>query len=149
VLVSKGEVSMDKFMEGIELMVTSLVAKYQAVSQKPMEDNPFGNGQESLGRCPICESAVMKGKFGVYCSGKCGMTFGKAMGATLSEKEIKAILVGKRILVKGLNNKAGKVYDAYLTPNGTKLYSYTDKDGNLRTGYQYQFDISFPKSKKE
>jgi len=102
-----------------------------------------------LGRCPICESQVVKGKFGAYCVGKCGMTFTKAMGATLTEPEIKALLAGKKILVKGLRNKAGKVYDAYLKPTGTTSYTYTDRDGNSRTGYQYQFDISFPRKKNE
>ena len=77
------------------------------------------------------------------------MTFGKAMGATLTDNEVKSLLAGKKILVKGLRNKAGKVYDAYLKPVGIDEYSFNDKDGNKKTGYQYKYDMSFPKKKTE
>ena len=146
VLVSKGEVSMDHFMESIELMVSELVAKYKDVGATAI-DNPFSKEQESLGECPKCKSAVVKGKFGPYCSGKCGMVFGKAMGATLTEKEVKSLLEGKKILVKNLRGKSGKVYDAYLQPNGIEDFSYTDKNGKEHKGTQYKFDMTFPKKK--
>ncbi len=146
VLVSKGEVSMDHFMEGIELMVSELVAKYKDVGATAI-DNPFSKDQESLGECPKCKNAVVKGKFGPYCSGKCGMVFGKAMGATLTEKEVKSLLEGKKILVKNLRGKSGKVYDAYLQPNGIEDFSYTDKNGKEHKGSQYKFDMTFPKKK--
>lgn len=148
VLVSRGEESMDDFMAGIRKMVSDLVMTYSCISPDPV-DNPFSSVKDSLGKCPVCESAVVPGKFGPYCSGKCGMVFSKAMGATLTTPEVKSLLAGKKILVKGLKNKSGKVYDAYLKPVGTEEFSYTGKDGNTKKGYKYQFDISFPKSKKE
>lgn len=148
VLVSRGEESMDDFMAGIRKMVSNLVMTYSCISPDPV-DNPFSSAKDSLGKCPVCESAVVPGKFGPYCSGKCGMVFSKAMGATLTTPEVKSLLAGKKILVKGLKNKSGKVYDAYLKPVGTEEFSYTGKDGNAKKGYKYQFDMSFPKSKKE
>ena len=148
VLVSRGEESMDDFMAGIRKMVSDLVMTYSCISPDPV-DNPFSSVKDSLGKCPVCESAVVPGKFGPYCSGKCGMIFSKAMGATLTTSEVKSLLAGKKILVKGLKNKSGKVYDAYLKPVGTEEFSYTGKDGNTKKGYKYQFDMSFPKSKKE
>lgn len=148
VLVSRGEESMDDFMAGIRKMVSDLVMTYSCISPDPV-DNPFSSAKDSLGKCPVCESAVVPGKFGPYCSGKCGMVFSKAMGATLTTPEVKSLLAGKKILVKGLKNKSGKVYDAYLKPVGTEEFSYTGKDGNTKKGYKYQFDMSFPKSKKE
>ena len=148
VLVSKGEQSMEHFMDGIRAMVTDLVKKYEGIGSKPKE-NPFENSKDSIGKCPKCESAVLSGKFGVYCSGKCGMSFGRAMGATLTESEIKSLLAGKKILVKGLKNKAGKVYDAYLKTTGIEEYSYKDKEGNSKSGYQFKYDMSFPKKKTE
>ena len=42
----------------------------------------FGVGkrtQEALGKCPKCGADVVKGKFGAYCTGKCGMNVGKAL----------------------------------------------------------------------
>ena len=65
------------------------------------------------------------------------------MGITLSEQEVKDLLENKKIFVKGLKNKAGKVYNAYLTPKGIEQYSFRDKDGNDRSGWQYQFEMSF------
>lgn len=82
--MSKGEVAEEQFMSGIEAMVTDLVKTYHSESseQKAM----FGTGksrQEVLGKCPKCGADVVKGKFGAYCTGKCGMNVGKALGVTL------------------------------------------------------------------
>jgi DNA topoisomerase-3 len=146
VQVSKGTYPMEQFMNGIEQMVTDLVARYEGIGASTI-DNPFSSGQESLGNCPKCKAAVVKGKYGPYCSGKCGMSLGRAMGVTLTEKEVKSLLEGKKILVKNLRAKSGKTYDAYLEPNGIEDFSYTDKNGNERKGSQYKFDMSFPKKK--
>lgn len=146
VLVSKGEKTMDDFMGGIRQMVTDLVSTYNCISDP--ENNPFAGSNDSLGKCPKCGSDVVKGKFGVYCKGKCGMTFGRAMGAALKESEIKALLEGKRILLKNLKGKNGNTYDAYIKPTGITDYSYTNKDGKTATGYQFQYEMTFPKKKK-
>ena len=123
-LVSKGEVAAEQFMSGIEAMVTDLVKTYHSVSdeQKAM----FGAGksrQEVLGKCPKCGADVVKGKFGAYCTGKCGMNVGKALGVTLSDSQVKSLLQGKKILVKGLKGKKGS-YDAYLIPESIEELSY-------------------------
>ena len=80
-LVSKGEVAAEQFMSGIEAMVSDLVKTYHSVSdeQKAMFGAGRG-GQEVLGKCPKCGADVVKGKFGAYCTGKCGMNVGKALG---------------------------------------------------------------------
>ena len=101
--------------------------------------------QESMGSCPKCGSPIYNGKYGAFCSAKCGMSIGKAMGATLTDEEIKSLLVGEKIYLQGLRNKAGKVYNAYLTPSGIEEYIYTGKDGEERRGYQYKFKMEFPK----
>ena len=141
-LVSKGEVAAEQFMSGIEAMVTDLVKTYHSVSdeQKAM----FGTGkgeQEVLGKCPKCGADVVKGKFGAYCTGKCGMNVGKALGVTLSDTQVKSLLQGKKILVKGLKGKKGS-YDAYLMPESVQEFSYT-KDGKEIKGFQYKFKMEF------
>jgi len=141
-LVSKGEVAAEQFMSGIEVMVTDLVKTYHSVSdeQKAM----FGAGkrtQEVLGKCPKCGADVVKGKFGAYCTGKCGMNVGKALGVTLSDTQVKSLLQGKKILVKGLKGKKGS-YDAYLIPESIEEFSYT-KDGKEIKGFQYKFKMEF------
>ena len=145
-LVSKGEVAAEQFMSGIEAMVTDLVKTYHSVSdeQKAM----FGTGkgeQEVLGKCPKCGADVVKGKFGAYCTGKCGMNVGKALGVTLSDTQVKSLLQGKKILVKGLKGKKGS-YDAYLIPDNIEEFSYM-KDGKEIKGFQYKFKMEFPQKK--
>ena len=138
-LVSKGEVAAEQFMSGIEVMVTDLVKTYHSVSdeQKAM----FGTGkgeQEVLGKCPKCGADVVKGKFGAYCTGKCGMNVGKALGVTLSDTQVKSLLQGKKILVKGEKGS----YDADLIPESIEEFSYT-KDGKEIKGFQYKFKMEF------
>lgn len=145
-LVSKGDVAAEQFMSGIETMVSDLVKTYHSVSdeQKAM----FGAGkrtQEVLGKCPKCGVDVVKGKFGAYCTGKCGMNVGKALGVTLSDSQVKSLLQGKKILVKGLKGKKGS-YDAYLIPESIEKFSYT-KDGKEIKGFQYKFKMEFPQKK--
>ncbi len=144
-LVSRGEYSMQEFMDGIEDMVKELVHTYHSISddQKSM----FGSStQEVFGKCPKCGGDVVKGKFGAYCKNKCGMNVSRAMGAVLTDNQIKSMLEGKKTLVKGLKGKKGS-YDAYLIPEGIEDYSYI-KDGKEIKGFQYKLKLEFPKKKK-
>ena len=145
-LVSKGEVAAEQFMSGIEAMVTDLVKTYHSVSDEHKAMFGTGKGgQEVLGKCPKCGADVVKGKFGAYCTGKCGMNVGKALGVTLSDTQVKSLLQGKKILVKGLKGKKGS-YDAYLIPERIEEFSYT-KDGKEIKGLQYKFKMEFPPTK--
>lgn len=143
-LVAKGEYSMQEFMGGIEDMVRELVQTHHTVSDE--QKALFGSTQEVLGKCPKCGFDVVKGKFGAYCRNKCGMNVGRAMGTVLSDTQIKKLLEGKKILVKGLTGKKGS-YDAYLIPEGVEDYSYT-KDGKEIKGSKYKFKMEFPKKKE-
>ena len=145
-LVSKGEVAAEQFMSGIEAMVTDFVKTYHSVSDEHKAMFGTGKGgQEVLGKCPKCGADVVKGKFGAYCTGKCGMNVGKALGVTLSDTQVKSLLQGKKILVKGLKGKKGS-YDAYLIPERIEEFSYT-KDGKEIKGLQYKFKMEFPPTK--
>ena len=144
-LVAKGEYSMQEFMGGIEDMVKELVQTYNSISDE--QKSMFGGGaQESLGKCPKCGGDVVKGKFGAYCKNKCGMNVSRAMGAALTDSQVKSMLDGKKTLVKGLKGKKGS-YDAYLIPEGIEDYSY-NKDGKEVKGTQYKVRLEFPKKKK-
>jgi len=145
-LVAKGEYSMQEFMDGIGDMVRGLVQTYHSISDE--QKSMFGNGAQGadvLGKCPKCGGDVVKGKFGAYCKSRCGMNAGRAMGAVLSDSQVKSMLDGKKTLVKGLKGKKGS-YDAYLIPEGTEDYSYT-KDGKEVRGSQYKVRLEFPKKK--
>ena len=98
--------------------------------------------QKVFGKCPNCGKDVVNGKYGAYCVGKCGMNVNRVMRKVLTEEQVKNLLAGKKILLKGLTSKAGKKYDAYIIPEGTEEYSYT-KDGEVKSGVQYKFTMEF------
>ena len=122
---------------------------YDSESQKIKLELPTAETNPGLGLCPNCGEKVLYGKYGAYCTGKCGMMLGKARGKTLSEGQVTKMLKGEKFLVSGLKNKEGKKYDAYLTPKCIVDFSYTKNDGTLVEGKQYEFDMKFPNKKKK
>lgn len=145
-LVSRGEMEREDFMADIVTMVKELIHTYHEVSDEQKE--LFAKEQEILGKCPNCGGQVAKGKFGAYCMDKCGMNVSRIMGVALSDTQVKDLLSGKKILLKGLKSKMGKKYDAYIIPTGVEDYSYT-KDGETKSGKQFKFSMDFPKHKKK
>ena len=141
-LVSKGEYDPKQFMDGIRNMVTDLVKTYHEVGEE--DKNMFGSN-DALGKCPKCGGDVFKGKYGIYCSEKCGMSFNKAYGKELTEEQVKDLLDGRKIYVEDLKSKKGGTFNAYLIPDGVQEYSYTKKDGSEFNGFQYKFNMEFPK----
>ncbi|MBQ8913835.1 MAG: DNA topoisomerase 3 [Lachnospiraceae bacterium] len=145
-LIAKGEAFYEEFMTDIKNMVEELVGTYHSVSD---EDKKMFTDVEVLGRCPNCGAYVVKGKYGAYCKDKCGMMFGKLMGITPTDAQIKAILAGKRVLIKKIKKKNGEgTYDAYLTPEQIVDCNYTKKDGTEVCGKQFKFKIEFVQKKK-
>ncbi len=144
-LVAKGELPMEDFMADIENMVSELIHTYHEVSDE--QKKMFAQEQKTLGTCPNCGGQVIKGKFGAYCKDKCGMNVSRVMGAALTDAQVKDMLAGEKILLKGLKSKAGKPYDAYLIPEGVEDYSYI-KAGKEIKGLQYKVRLEFPKKKK-
>lgn len=141
--VAKGELSPDEFMEGIKNMVEDLVNTYHEVGD---DDKAMfgGKTKSNLGECPRCGEDVISGKYGPYCTRKCGMKFGKAMGKTLTDEQVSLLLKGKKILLNGIKSKKGKTYDAFLTPKGISNFSYTDKNGQEISGFQFDYHMEFP-----
>ena len=144
-LVAKGELPMEDFMTDIENMVSELIHTYHEVSDE--QKKMFAQEQAALGVCPNCGGQVVKGKFGAYCVKKCGMNVSRVMGAVLTDAQVKDMLAGKKILLKGLKSKAGKPYDAYLIPEGVEDYSYI-KAGKEIKGLQYKVRLEFSQKKK-
>lgn len=82
---------------------------------------------EALGKCPKCGEAVLKGQYGFYCKGKCGMNIGKVYGKSLTETQVKKLLSGKEISYTANdkktvvlpevaeNNYQGKIYYQWKT----------------------------------
>ena len=89
--VEHGSLSADSFMNEINRFVTELVSKYGSVD----DSVSFGENQPSIGNCPKCSKPVIKGKYGWYCSARCGMNLTKVYGVELSEGQLKFLLSGK------------------------------------------------------
>lgn len=103
--------------------------------------------KENLGKCPKCGAEVKAGLYGAYCTGKCGMTFGKVRGKALTAEQVRDLLDNKKIHVTGLKKKDGGTYSAYFMPEGIEEYSYTASDGTKKKGWQFKYSVQFSKRK--
>lgn len=101
-----------------------------------------------FGKCPKCGADVKKGKFGIYCTGKCGLFFGKIRGKDMTDSQWTALLSGKRVLIKNLATKEGKKYDMTFKVSHTEPFTY-ESAGEKRSGYRIVFDEKFPDKKKK
>lgn len=79
------------FMSGIQQFVAEMCRKYGSADKSVT----LSDSHEPAGKCPKCGADVVKGKFGYYCKGKCGMNIAKMYGVELSDTQVKALLGGK------------------------------------------------------
>lgn len=92
--VEHGEYSADSFMNNIEEFVKNICQKYSDTDSSVT----FGSSSKSaIGKCPKCGADVKQGKFGFYCTGKCGMNIAKVYGKELTESQLKKLFEGKEI----------------------------------------------------
>ncbi len=149
--IQRGELTEADFMNGINDFIRQFTKSCLTALQNGELKAAFTerrSQQPSLGACPNCGGDVVKGKFGAFCSQKCGMNVSRIMGAELSDSQIKNLLAGKKILLKGLTSKKGGTYDVYLIPDGVEPYSYVKADGTTVSGHQFKFKKEFPKKEK-
>ena len=121
-------------------MIRDLVNENKTAKE---EDRKMFGSENSLGKCPSCGGDVLWGKYGPYCTEKCGMSLKKALGKDLDKDELVSLLEGKKTLINGLKSQSGGTYDAYLIPDGVEEYSYTNKDGNEVEGKQIKFKMEY------
>ena len=137
-----GSMKQSDFSAQIEAAVAKLKSIYPEIGKAAAVN-------DVIGQCPNCQGDVKAGGFGVYCTNKCGMSFGYAFGKQLTPENVKALLAGKRVLLKGLTSKkTGNNYDMYITAVGIEPYSYMKKDGQKAEGAQFKFETELPEFKK-
>ena len=56
------------------------------------------------------------------------------MGVSLTDAQVKDMLAGKKILLKGLKSKAGKTYDAYIIPEWNRGIPLHQRRGRKKRG---------------
>lgn len=125
--IEHGSLPETVFMSGIQQFIADMCRKYGSVDKSV---SLFDGGHEPIGKCPKCGAEVVKGKYGWYCKGKCGMNITKVYGVSLSDAQVKGLLDGKSTsysskgkktivrpeIVENLYN--GKMYFQWKTERG-------------------------------
>lgn len=88
--IERGERSAESFMQGITSFVKDICTKYGNTDDRVSFD------VKPIGKCPKCGKDVKKGKFGFYCTGKCGMNVAKVYGKELTEVQLITLLQGSK-----------------------------------------------------
>lgn len=145
-LVAEGKMNAATFMDGIAEMVSGLVRDCESACISEEAKKIFAEKRTVLGTCPKCGGQVIKGKYGAYCAEKCGMSVAKYYSTQFTDSQVKSLLDGKKILLKGLKGRDGKPYDLCLEPAGIEEYSY-EKNGETVSGYRFSYKKSYPGSK--
>lgn len=145
-LVSKGEVEGSEFLDKINYLMNTIIEEYRGQESVSTE---FSDMDMALGQCPNCKGPVVSSSKGAFCKNKCGMFLSKLMGRQLTDNQVKTLLEGNKILLKGLKKKDGSgTYDMYFKPIGIQDFSYTNKENKTISGKQFVFERSFPQKKK-
>ena len=131
--IEKREINSNDFMKKITMFVTELIEKSSSVNP---ENSSLckTKSAESLGKCPHCSADIVKGKFGFYCTEKCGMQL-KVYGKELTEIQIKNLLSGKKVSYTQKEKKTTVLPEAIE-------HSFTDKEGNERKVFQWKTEKS-------
>lgn len=124
--IERGKYSEKEFMTNIINSVKQHCQEYGEMDTSV----DFKKPQESLGQCPKCKSEVKKGKFGVYCTAKCGMNIGKVYGKELTETQIQKLLNGKQISYTANSKKTIVLPEVVQNDyNGKTYFQWKTKKG--------------------
>ena len=116
--IEHGSLPESIFMSSIQQFVAEMCRKYGSVDKSvTLSDN-----HEPVGNCPKCGADVVKGKFGYYCKGKCGMNIAKVYGVELSDAQVKALLGGKSTSYTSKGKKTIVRPEIVENPYNGKMY---------------------------
>lgn len=117
--IEHGSLPETVFMSGIQQFIAEMCRKYGAVDKSVSFSD---GGHEPIGKCPKCGADVVKGKFGWYCKGKCGMNIAKVYGISLSDDQIKGLLDGKSTSYTSKGKKTIVCPEIVENPYNGKMY---------------------------
>ena len=116
--IEHGSLPESVFMSGIQQFVAEMCRKYGSADKSVT----LSDSHEPAGRCPKCGAEVVKGKFGYYCKGKCGMNIAKVYGVELSAAQVKALLGGKSTSYTSKGKKTIVRPEIVENPYNGKMY---------------------------
>ena len=117
--IEHGSLPETVFMSGIQQFIAEMCRKYGAVDKSVSFSD---GGHEPIGKCPKCGADVVKGKFGWYCKGKCGMNIAKVYGISLSDAQVKGLLNGKSTSYTSKGKKTIVRPEIVENPYNGKMY---------------------------
>ncbi|MGN0678214.1 MAG: DNA topoisomerase 3 [Oscillospiraceae bacterium] len=127
--IEKGKESSETFLEEICEYISGLVHSYGSVAEGGSFQRPQ-KASAAIGKCPNCGNDVKKGKFGFYCTGKCGMNIAKVYGKELTEAQLLKLLDGKEVIYSRNEKKTTVLPEC-------EAYSCI-KDGKEYSGFQWK-----------
>lgn len=126
--IEHGSLPETVFMSGIQQFIADMCRKYGSVDKSVSLSD---GGNEPIGKCPKCGADVVKGKFGFYCKGKCGMNIAKVYGVGLSDAQVKGLLNGKSTSYTSKGRKTVVLPEIVENPyNGKMYYQWKTERGN-------------------
>lgn len=135
--IREGKTTLSAVEDEMKADVAAMVEEIKSSSIESVSEKP-------LGTCPNCGREILSGRFGPYCSGKCGFFPGKAFGKTLSDEEVASLLSGNEVHLTGLKSKkTGKKYSMFIKATGITGFTYKGKDGKDHEGKTFQFETRF------
>ena len=117
--IEHGSLPETVFMSGIQQFIAEMCRKYGSVDKSVSLSD---GGNEPIGKCPKCGADVVKGKFGWYCKGKCGMNIAKVYGVELSDAQVKGLLDGKSTSYTSKGKKTIVRPEIVENPYNGKMY---------------------------
>ncbi|MBC3513583.1 DNA topoisomerase 3 [Ruminococcus bicirculans (ex Wegman et al. 2014)] len=117
--IEHGSLPETVFMSGIQQFIADMCRKYGSVDKSVSLSD---GGNEPIGKCPKCGADVVKGKFGFYCKGKCGMNIAKVYGVGLSDAQVKGLLNGKSTSYTSKGRKTVVLPEIVENPYNGKMY---------------------------
>ncbi len=134
--VYRGDITID---ESVALAQREISEVFKKLPDMPLdEDTDDGFFGDYIGKCPLCNNDVLKGRYGYGCRGyKDGCKFkisSVICKRVISKANAKLLLEnGRSSNIKGFISKAGKSFDAVLKLEGDKIVFEFDDSKKEKT----------------
>lgn len=138
--IRSGKADYKLLTEDVLALVRDTIGSYHA---DPKDAGLAPSGAKAICKCPSCGRDIASGKYGPYCTGKCGFRMAYAFGQRLTERQLASLCEGKRTKITGIRRKSGDgTFDAFAVPDGLEDFEY-ESGGKRQTGKRIKLTMSF------